>query len=156
MHNYASVKTGAKIWIRECPGGDCGHQGENQTDPGSGSSPLGPLRQHVQVSYFQAELVGGRNWPSISSNRQKKWYIQYPVPSCICLAVWRTLDECMHKSYISSQCQKQFPPASNSPWFSLQTPDTPSDTLIAGEEAPLCTRHSQHQFNAKKCLSQGF
>ena len=79
MHNYASVKTGAKIWIRECPRGNRGHQGENQTDPGPGPSPLGPLRQHVQVSYFQAELVGGRNWPSISSNRQKKWYIQSPA-----------------------------------------------------------------------------
>ena len=60
---------------------------------------------------------------------------------CLCQTVWRKLLQCTRKSYTPFQCQKQFPPASNSPWFSLQTPDTPSDTLIAGE-APLCTRHA--------------
>ena len=50
MHNYASVKTGAKIWVRECPRGDCGHQGENPADPGQGQSPLWPVCQLVQVS----------------------------------------------------------------------------------------------------------
>ena len=52
MHNYASVKTGAKIRIRECPRGDCGHQGEDPADPGQGQSPLWPVCQPVQVSYL--------------------------------------------------------------------------------------------------------
>ena len=47
----------------------------------------------------------------------------------------------MCKSSIFFRCQKECSPFLNSPWFSLQTPDTPSDTLIAGE-APLCTRHA--------------
>ena len=50
MHNYASVKTGAKIRIRECPRGDCGHQGEDPADPGQGQSPLWSVCQPVQVS----------------------------------------------------------------------------------------------------------